>query len=150
MIDLLARPVAVTTEYLLGPQEQIPLGEGRDFEIEGRLITVFRLRDGGVYATQATCPHRKGPLADGLIGGTTIVCPFHAWKFDLRSGEALFGTCGIATYPVRLSETGALLLTLGPDTPTQTDASGDAAANLGANLFSREEIEGQPVPAAGS
>ena len=60
----------------------------------------------GVYATQAECPHRQGPLADGLIGGATVVCPFHAWKFDLTTGEALMGQCGIQTYPVRLSEVG--------------------------------------------
>jgi nitrite reductase (NADH) small subunit len=49
---------------------------------------------------QAACPHKGGPLADGLVGGTTLICPLHAWKFDLATGQALFGDCGLKTYPV--------------------------------------------------
>ena len=97
-------------DYNLGDVSQIPLGEGRNFDVEGVGITVFRTRK-GVYATQAECPHRQGPLADGLIGGATVICPFHAWKFDLATGEALMGQCGIQTYSVRLSEAGELWLT---------------------------------------
>ena len=54
--------------YTLGPVEQIPLGEGRVFEVEGRSIAVFRTRQGEVFATQAACPHKAGPLCDGIIG----------------------------------------------------------------------------------
>jgi len=53
-----------------------------------------------------------GPLADGLIGGNTLVCPLHSWKFDLSTGEALSGDCGIKTYSVRVDEAGRILLTL--------------------------------------
>ena len=62
---------------------------------------------------QAECPHRGGPLADGLVGGTTLICPLHAWKFDLTTGEALFGDCGIKTFPVRVDECGRIILTIG-------------------------------------
>ena len=104
-------PTAIATrEYCLGSVTQIPLGEGRAFVVAGRRIAVFRTRTGGVYATQADCPHRSGPLADGLLGGDVLVCPLHAWKFDLRTGEALFGSCGLTTYPVRVSQTGELFL----------------------------------------
>ena len=68
---------------------------------------MFRTPDGrSVYAVQAECPHSGGPLADGLVGGTTLICPLHAWKFDLSTGEALFGDCGLKTYPVRVDESG--------------------------------------------
>ncbi|MEP7190292.1 MAG: Rieske 2Fe-2S domain-containing protein [Roseiflexaceae bacterium] len=100
------------TEYILGPLAQIPVGEGRVFDISGLRIAVFHTRGGAVYATQASCPHRGGPLADGLIGGSTLVCPLHAWKFDLATGAALFGDCELATYPARLNEDGDLALTL--------------------------------------
>ena len=100
------------TEYALGPITQIPPGEGRNFEIEGQIITVFHTRGEGIYATQPECPHRSAPLADGLLGGTILLCPFHAWKFDLRTGEALMGNCGLTTYPARLSETGEIMVTL--------------------------------------
>ena len=80
--------------------------------MQGRRIAVFHTRAGEVFATQAECPHRVGPLADGLLGGTTLVCPLHAWKFDLRTGQALYGDCDLTTYPVRLSAAGEILLTL--------------------------------------
>jgi nitrite reductase (NADH) small subunit len=84
----------------LGPLSRIPLGEGRVYAVAGENIAVFRMRSGEVYAVQAACPHRGGPLADGLIGGTTLICPLHSWKFDLTTGQALFGDCGIKTYQV--------------------------------------------------
>ena len=98
------------TERSLGSIHAIPFGEGREFQIEEETIAIFRTRTGAVYATQAYCPHREGPLADGLIGGTTIVCPFHGWKFNLSTGEAIFGYCNLKTYPVRLSSEGEILL----------------------------------------
>lgn len=103
---------APTTEYMLGPLAQIPPGEGRVFDIDGRSVAIFRTRGGAVYATQAACPHRGGPLADGLLGGSTLVCPLHGWKFDLATGAPVLGECGIATYAVRLTEAGEIALTL--------------------------------------
>ena len=97
-------------EYTLGYITQIPLGEGRNFVVGGVEVAVFHTRK-GVYATQAECPHRQGPLADGLLGGATVVCPFHAWKFDLETGEALLGQCGIRTYPMQVTESGEMVLT---------------------------------------
>ena len=45
-------------------------------------------------------------------GGTTLICPLHSWKFDLATGEALFGDCGIKTFPVRVDEAGRIILTI--------------------------------------
>jgi nitrite reductase (NADH) small subunit len=97
-------------DYVLGHLAQIPLGEGRNFLVAGTEVAVFNTRK-GVFASQAQCPHRHGPLADGLLGGATVVCPFHAWKFDLTNGEVLLGQCGIRTYPARLSEADEIILT---------------------------------------
>ena len=99
-------------ERKLGPVSRVPPGEGRVYSVDGENIAVFRTRGGEVYAVQAACPHRGGPLADGLVGGTTLICPLHAWKFDLSTGEALFGDCGIRTFPVRVDEEGRILLTV--------------------------------------
>lgn len=99
-------------EVILTPLVAIPLGEGREFEIAGERIAVFRTRNGRIFAVQAQCPHKGGPLADGLVGGSTLICPLHAWKFDLVSGEALNGDCGLKTYPVRLDEANRVVLTL--------------------------------------
>jgi nitrite reductase (NADH) small subunit len=98
------------TETKLGPVSDIPLGEGRVYAVDGEKIAVFRTRAGPVYAVQAECPHRGGPLADGLVGGATLICPLHAWKFDLATGHALFGDCGLKTFPVRVDETEQIIL----------------------------------------
>jgi len=99
-------------EVKLGPLSSIPPGEGRNFVAYGEKIAVFRPRAGGIFAIQAECPHRGGPLADGLVGGTTLICPLHSWKFDLATGNALFGDCGVKTYPVRIDEAEEMILTI--------------------------------------
>ena len=95
----------------LGPAERVPLGEGRVFEAGGESIAVFRTRAGVLYAVQASCPHRGGPLADGLVGGSVVVCPFHSFRFDLATGRPLGNDCaGLRTYPVTLSPGGDILV----------------------------------------
>lgn len=99
-------------ELKLCPLSAIPPGEGRNFDARGARIAVFRTRSSSVFAVQAECPHRAGPLADGLLGGTTLICPLHAWKFDVSTGEALFGDCGIKTYPVHVDDSGEIVLSI--------------------------------------
>lgn len=97
----------------LGPIERIPPGEGRTFEINFRSVAVFRTRADGIHATEALCPHKQGPLADGLVGDGKVVCPLHSCKFDVTTGEAIGSSCeSIRTYGVGLSESGDILLCL--------------------------------------
>jgi nitrite reductase (NADH) small subunit len=99
----------------LGPVEAIPLGEGRSCVVNGREIAVFRTREGEVLAVQARCPHRGGPLADGLVGGGSVVCPLHAYRFDLHSGRPMGRECpALITYTVEATSDGRLLLLLTP------------------------------------
>ena len=100
-------------EVTLGPLTAIPEGEGRTFEIGGTRLAVFRDRGGAIYATQADCPHKQGPLADGLLGAGTLICPLHSLKFDLTTGKALNSECSLRTYAVSLSDNGQLLVDLG-------------------------------------
>ena len=98
-------------ETLLATLDQIPKGEGRTFEVAGQRLAVFHTHSGEVFAVQAHCPHRSGPLADGLLGGTSVVCPLHDWTFDLRTGCGLtHERASIATYPVRVSHDGRIWL----------------------------------------
>lgn len=106
----------MTKLFRLGVVSQIPPGEGRNFSAGERRVAVFHTRDGGLFATQALCPHRQGPLADGLLGRSTLVCPLHEWQFDLCSGRALSGTCDITVYPV----------TRGPDDELSVELPFDA------------------------
>jgi nitrite reductase (NADH) small subunit len=81
--------------------------------VAGERVAVFHTRSGGVFAVQANCPHRNGPLADGLVGGTTVICPLHAWNFELSSGEPISaGSCKLKTYPVRVDEEQMIVLTM--------------------------------------
>ena len=97
--------------YPLGRVEQIPVGEGRAFRVAGVSIAVFRTRSGALYATQAECPHRGGPLADGLLGGGKLVCPLHAYRFDLETGAPLGNECpALAVYRVEASAEGEVVL----------------------------------------
>jgi nitrite reductase (NADH) small subunit len=65
-----------------------PMREGRAVEIGGRQLAIFNLGKEFV-AVENRCPHRGGPLADGLLSGNTIVCPLHTWKFDLLTGVSV-------------------------------------------------------------
>lgn len=66
--------------------ENIPLREGRTVQIAGHDIAIFNLGNRFV-AVENKCPHRGGPLADGIVSGRSVVCPLHAWKIDLESGR---------------------------------------------------------------
>ena len=101
-----------TTEietHRLGPLQAIPPGEGRNFRIAGMEIAVFRTRNDEVFATQAHCPHRGAPLADGLVGGGKVVCPFHSYAFELSSGSAVNNGCpALTTFRVHVDARGDL------------------------------------------
>ncbi len=99
-------------EVTLAPISSIPEGEGRTFSVGNARLAVFRSRGGRVFATQADCPHKGGPLADGLLGGSTLICPLHAQKFDLETGRAMSGGCDLKTYRARLNATGLILVEL--------------------------------------
>jgi len=86
--------------HMLGSLSQIPRGEGRNYQVGAWKIAVFHTREGRVYATEASCPHKRGPLADGLVGGNQLVCPLHEWRFDLQTGKALNGTCDLRVFRI--------------------------------------------------
>ena len=98
------------TPYCIGSVDQIPVGEGRNFLVADTRVAVFRTHTGELFATQPECPHLAGPLADGLMGGATIVCPLHDRHFNLRTGEG--PDCRLTTYPVVVDATGSISVTL--------------------------------------
>jgi 3-phenylpropionate/trans-cinnamate dioxygenase ferredoxin component len=68
---------------------ELPEGEMRLIEAEGRKIGVFRCADGELYAIEDRCSHDDGPLAEGGFDpeACTVECPRHGSLFDLRSGR---------------------------------------------------------------
>ena len=87
--------------------ENIPAREGRAVQIGDREIAIFNLGS-RLLATSNRCPHKGGPLCDGIVTGSSVVCPLHAWKVNLAEGcvERPAGEQAqcIETYPVRIDE----------------------------------------------
>lgn len=84
----------------------IPLREGRAVEMDGHEIAVFNLGD-RFLAVENRCPHRGGPLSEGIVSGGAVVCPLHAWKVCLEDGTitkpASERAC-VASYPTRVED----------------------------------------------
>jgi nitrite reductase (NADH) small subunit len=97
---------------ILGSVDDIPVGEGRAYSAGGEAIAVFRLRDGSLRATQALCPHRGGPLADGQIDAKVVVCPMHLTAFDLTTGCSPAGGLAVRTYPVSVGDDRQIVIQL--------------------------------------
>src|SRR5258708_40122394 len=93
----------MTNGVLVGEVAQIPKGEGRTFAVAGRRVALFRTQSGEVFATQAECPHSRGPLADGVTGCASVIGPLHERAYDLRTGQGLHGELTrIRLYPISL------------------------------------------------
>ena len=95
----------------LGSLAKIPKGEGRVFQVDRSSIAVFHARNGSVFATEPSCPHKQGPLADGIVGDHKVICPLHAFIFDLSTGQPVGNHCrALKTYPVLVNEEGEILV----------------------------------------
>jgi nitrite reductase/ring-hydroxylating ferredoxin subunit len=79
--------------------------------IDGKQVTIYNL-DGKLYATQAECAHRGGPLCEGALWGEEVTCPWHGSAFNIKTGEVLNGpaTEPLQTYEVTV-EDGTIVLT---------------------------------------
>ena len=69
--------------------EDIPQLGSRVIKTDTMNIAVFRTASDEVFAMKDECPHKKGPLSQGIVHGNSVTCPLHNWKIDLASGEAL-------------------------------------------------------------
>ncbi|HLF50636.1 MAG TPA: Rieske 2Fe-2S domain-containing protein [Methylomirabilota bacterium] len=69
----------------VGRSSDVPAGEGRVVEAGGRSLALFNV-DGAYYAIDNSCAHRGGPLGEGELDGTVVTCPWHGWRWDVKSG----------------------------------------------------------------
>ncbi len=87
--------------------ENIPVREGRAVRLGSLSLALFNLGDKFV-AVENRCPHGGGPLADGIVGGTTVTCPLHNWRVCLESGKVTKGCSEgmpqVRTYPVEVRD----------------------------------------------
>ncbi len=75
-------------------------GQGRPWVVAGREIAVFNL-EGEFYAIENTCPHRGGSLGHGLLDGEEVICPWHQWRFNVKTGRMQLGG-GVEAFRVRV------------------------------------------------
>lgn len=68
------------------PLADVPPGTCREVRVGDKAVAVYNVA-GTVYATTNTCPHRGGPLGQGFLDGRTVMCPWHAWTWDVATGE---------------------------------------------------------------
>lgn len=74
----------------VGPVSQLPALGARTLPVrDGEEIAIFRTANGSVYALVNKCPHKQGPLSQGIVHDTTVTCPLHNWRISLLTGEAL-------------------------------------------------------------
>jgi len=102
----------------------IPLREGRAVKVGHREIAIFNLGD-RFLAVDNRCPHKGGPLADGIVSGASVVCPLHAWKISLETGEGANSASAssfVATIRTRV-EHGFIFLELSDDSRQGQDSS---------------------------
>jgi nitrite reductase (NADH) small subunit len=72
----------------IGRIEQIPRRGARCVSTPAGKIAVFRTMEDQVYAIENRCPHKGGPLSEGIVHGGSVTCPLHNWVFDLATGKA--------------------------------------------------------------
>ncbi len=90
--------------------DEIPIGRGKAVEADCVAVAVFNGGGGRYYACGAACPHEDGPLGDGALEGTTVICPWHGFDFDLESGACRVDReLSVAVYPVRVHGTDVLI-----------------------------------------
>lgn len=139
--------------YDLGPIDSIPPGEGREFLVgqeahseargpslaQALALAVFRGRDGSVFACAATCPHGGGPLADGIFGGGRIICPYHAYSFDLRTGQPMGAPCdALRVHPASIDRRGHVVVEA--EVEVEVDGGGRNEANAMSACTADREI----------
>lgn len=81
---------AQTSRFVdIGSADEFPLRGARVVRSPGGDIAVFRSADNEVFAVRDSCPHKRGPLSQGIMHGKSVTCPLHNWVIDLETGQAL-------------------------------------------------------------
>lgn len=85
-------------------EDDVPYLEGRRVVINGFYVGIFNTEE-GFYAVSEVCPHMGGPLADGDVAATTVSCPLHARKIELKTGCVQNDDLSrVLTFPVKVEE----------------------------------------------
>jgi nitrite reductase (NADH) small subunit len=84
----------------VGAVTDVPLRGARRVPTQAGDVAVFRTGDNQLYALLDRCPHKAGPLSQGIVHGRAVTCPLHAWAIDLASGLPMGADAGKGCTPV--------------------------------------------------
>ena len=84
----------------VGAVTDVPLRGARRIPTPQGVVAIFRTGDGALYALKDACPHKGGPLSQGIVHGRAVACPLHNWSIDLATGEAMGADRGKGCTPV--------------------------------------------------
>ncbi|KHO47360.1 MAG: ferredoxin subunit of nitrite reductase and ring-hydroxylating dioxygenase [archaeon GW2011_AR5] len=76
-------------------------GHGKTVEANGLRIALFNV-DGTFHAMDNTCPHRGGPLGEGMLDNGNVICPWHGWQFDVTTGKSPFMPVGVKVFETKI------------------------------------------------
>ena len=94
------------------PVTDLPPGQGVELNVAGQAVALFNV-GGSFYALSNVCLHRGGPLGQGFVEGITVTCPWHAWTWDVTTGENVVnGELKVARYETKI-EDGQVLVKVG-------------------------------------
>lgn len=74
--------------YPAGPAADLAPGAAKTVTIDGKAVALMNV-NGVFYAMDNACAHRGGPLGEGVVDGEAIVCPWHGWQYDVKTGQCL-------------------------------------------------------------
>ncbi len=94
-----------TTWFTVGLLTDIPRLSAKVVTVQGTAIAIFRTQTDDVFALEDRCPHKQGPLSQGIVHDKKVTCPLHGWVIDLHDGTALSPDEGCTpSYPIRISK----------------------------------------------
>lgn len=94
----------------IGALEDVPPQGARVVKTAHGCIAIFRTARDQVFALEDRCPHKGGPLSEGIVHGTSVTCPLHNWVFDMNTGQAQGADEGaVRSFPIRV-EAGRILI----------------------------------------
>ena len=84
-------------------------GENKVVNVNGIDVALFNI-DGEFFATNNTCLHRGGPLGEGFLEGDVVTCPWHGWRYDVKTGaNVTIPSAKVATYQVKIEDNNILV-----------------------------------------
>lgn len=84
--------------------DDIPLRGARKIKTAMGCVAIFRTTEDEVFAVTDICPHKGGPLSEGIVHGQSVTCPLHNWVFDLNTGQARGENVSVSTFLVRVQD----------------------------------------------